>query len=363
MIQIALVPNNPAVRIARTLATIIAALALFTAGAAAAQDAASGPVTGVKNFGRVTDVYFRGGEVTEEGLRTLHAMGVRTIVNLQDDPDPDEAEICKKLGLEYYAFPLDGSQAPPPDVMDRVLKLVQSATDPIYVHCSGGKHRAGTACALYRMNVQGWTPERAWAEQEAYGFGPPEEHAKLFAWLYADTPVGKRLWANRQTESSAVRVPATAAARTAKRAVATGAIDADARYVRPRDVLSLARSAGATGDLIRLDLEGDDDGAILWKALFSTGKEYRFDALTGEAAGIKMKSADHVAVLVPLNLNSRSVTFQHIVRKVEKATGGRVVELELKHLKGRDLVYYEATLGGGATLYFNARSGKQVVAF
>ena len=139
-------------------------------------------VAGVTNFGRVTDLYFRGGKVTSEGLRNLKAMGVRTVVDLAGGNG--EASICKQLGITYYSFPMNVSARPDDAKIDEILSIIKDAKEPVYVHCAGGKHRAGTVCALYRMRVQGWTPEQAWAEEESYGFGSPSGHAKLYAYAY-----------------------------------------------------------------------------------------------------------------------------------------------------------------------------------
>lgn len=157
-------------------------VALVAAGAAAQSKRQR--AEGVTNFGRVTDRYFRGGEVTAGGVTSLYDMGVRTIVNLRDKPSPEEEEAAKQLGITYHSFPMSGHAAPDPKTVDRILSIIRDAKSPVYVHCSAGKHRAGTICALYRMREQGWTAERAWDEQASYGFGPPEEHPELYGFVY-----------------------------------------------------------------------------------------------------------------------------------------------------------------------------------
>ena len=42
---------------------------------------------------------------------------------------------------------------------------------PILIHCRAGLHRTGCMAAIYRMEYQGWTPERAVDEMRAHGFG------------------------------------------------------------------------------------------------------------------------------------------------------------------------------------------------
>lgn len=144
-------------------------------------------VEGVKNFGRVTEGYFRGGAITSEGIENLAAMGVRTIVDLRDNASASESKICARLGIRYVNFPMTGHDAPEDRVVDEVLSIIQTgqnAKEPVYVHCAAGKHRAGTMAALYRIRVQGWTKERAWSEQQSYGFGSPDGHPELYAYVY-----------------------------------------------------------------------------------------------------------------------------------------------------------------------------------
>ena len=162
---------------------VLATLAL--APMATAQSS-SNRVEGVANFGQVTERYFRGGQVTPSGVDKLAEMGVRTIIDLRDKPSEGEPEACKRNGIKYHKFPMDGSLTPDDKSVNEILSIIQNAKEPVYVHCSAGKHRAGTIAALYRIRVQGWSKERAWAEQQSYGFGPAEEHPALYAYVYGD---------------------------------------------------------------------------------------------------------------------------------------------------------------------------------
>lgn len=44
------------------------------------------------------------------------------------------------------------------------------ASQPVFIHCRQGKDRPGLVVAVYRMEVEGWSPEGAIAEMQAYGF-------------------------------------------------------------------------------------------------------------------------------------------------------------------------------------------------
>ena len=162
-------------------AIALAALALATTAYAGREK-----VSGVTNFGRVTDNLFRGGDVTATGLENLHDRGVRTVVDLACD-DKNEPQTCKRLGMTYYRFPMHADERPNDADVERILQIFQDAKEPVYFHCSAGKHRTGTIAALYRIRVQGWSPDRAWAEQQSYGFGPAKDHRVIYEYVYGRT--------------------------------------------------------------------------------------------------------------------------------------------------------------------------------
>ena len=350
--------------VGRSLAAVLVLVSLFWGtGAFAQSPKPAGNPAGVSNFGRVTPRFLRGGEVTADGLKNLYGLGVRTIVDLRDDPEPEEAELCKQLGLTYYSFPLTGHEAPDPAAMQKVLDLIGEADAPIYVHCSGGKHRAGTACAMYRMRVDGWTPERAWSEQQAYGFGPPEEHAEMFLSLYAGTTVAKRLGRDAAVLSSRMVYPDVARARSTPGTTGS-TMSWSVRYSEPRVAIRRARAAGATGDVLRVDIEYDSKATKpLWKIIFSSGLEYRFDATTGKALGSKPKDPDSVATLSPLRISPRYSGFRRVALAAERVAGVSATEIELKRIKGRKKAFYEVALADGTTFYIDALSGRQIVEF
>jgi protein tyrosine phosphatase (PTP) superfamily phosphohydrolase (DUF442 family) len=141
-------------------------------------------VEGVTNFGRVTELYFRGGTVTTLGISHLAEMGVRTIIDLRDKDSPGEPEAAARNGVRYFRFPMNGKVTPDDKEVNEILSIIQNARAPVYVHCSAGKHRAGTIAALYRIRVQGWSQRQAWREEQFYGFGSPDQHPKLFDYVY-----------------------------------------------------------------------------------------------------------------------------------------------------------------------------------
>ena len=154
-----------------TLLTGLAALAL---GAALFQPGCGGRAgAGLGNFGRVAEGLYRGAQPTDEGLDSLKAMGVRTVVNLRHFHGSREEQACRDRGLDYVRIQLASSDAPTDEDVKRFLEV---ATDPgrrpLYFHCMHGQDRTGTMCAAYRMAVDGWPLEKALSEMDAFGFNP-----------------------------------------------------------------------------------------------------------------------------------------------------------------------------------------------
>ncbi|MBK8097933.1 MAG: cytochrome c [Planctomycetes bacterium] len=86
----------------------------------------------------------------EEGLRSIAAMGIKTVISV-DGAAPDVAT-AEKLGLRYVHLPISYSGFPD----ERGLELAQAVANlpgPIYLHCHHGKHRsAGALAAAGVMN-------------------------------------------------------------------------------------------------------------------------------------------------------------------------------------------------------------------
>jgi protein tyrosine/serine phosphatase len=136
-------------------------------------------------------VFYRSGEMTGDGFtETIKRLGLRTIINLQDEyPDPDlswgyfgggtikESELCARLGVRYVYIPpnlLPRRQIPArrPEAIDRFLTLLDDPKNyPVLIHCRAGLHRTGVMTAVYRMEYCGWTARQAVDELKANGFG------------------------------------------------------------------------------------------------------------------------------------------------------------------------------------------------
>lgn len=160
----------------------------------------------VERFSAVTEKFFRGGRPkTEAEVAELARFGIKIVINIQggdyqgnqivgyivpyweDGETPAEIDaertLFERYGIEYHNFPinslkpLDFSQS---RNIERLLNILRDPQHPpVYLHCAHGVDRTGMIVGLYRMSVQGWSAEDAYAEYEANGHG---FFRKIFTW-------------------------------------------------------------------------------------------------------------------------------------------------------------------------------------
>lgn len=128
----------------------------------------------VKNFGVVdTGLYRSGQPASLDEMTALAKMGVKTIVNLQNDKTKiaREAQWAKQVGIKMISIPLSGFWAPKDRDVARIQALLNDPTKrPLLFHCAHGMERTGVEAALYRVFTMHWTPQAAYQEMKDYGF-------------------------------------------------------------------------------------------------------------------------------------------------------------------------------------------------
>jgi tyrosine-protein phosphatase SIW14 len=124
----------------------------------------------IDNFGRVSPTYFRGAQPDGSDYIDLAAMGVKTVINLTShDASSDEPALAQKAGLKYVHIPMTTREQPTPDKLAAFLRIVDDpASQPVFVHCVGGRHRTGVMTAVYGMARHGWTADQAFREMKHY---------------------------------------------------------------------------------------------------------------------------------------------------------------------------------------------------
>jgi tyrosine-protein phosphatase SIW14 len=182
--------------LARTsTAAVLVTLSLVSSVAAGTVDARSNAsATGtstiqIDNFGRVDPNYYRGAQPQGNDYANLAALGVKTVINLaSDDAEPNEKSMTEHAGMQYVQIPMTTHQPPTAAQLAQFLRIVDDpASQPVYVHCVGGRHRTGVMTAAYRM-TDGWTADQAFKEMKQYKFGADFLHSEFKDFVYAYHP-------------------------------------------------------------------------------------------------------------------------------------------------------------------------------
>jgi hypothetical protein len=150
--------------------------------------------TTIPHFSKVNNSLYRGGRPKPAGLRYLHSLNVRTVINLQggDLKNPryrafmkrwepgerpeaiaSEKSLSESLGLLFFSKPLDAID-PVSDEDDarieEILAIIgNAAAQPVFVHCEHGVDRTGLIIALYKVKYLGMSPYDAYNEWRGSG--------------------------------------------------------------------------------------------------------------------------------------------------------------------------------------------------
>jgi protein tyrosine phosphatase (PTP) superfamily phosphohydrolase (DUF442 family) len=136
---------------------------------------------GVPNLHKVSDDLYRSAQPTAEGMKNLRKFGIKTVVSFRSfHSDRDE---IGTTDLRYEHFPMH-PWYPETEAVVRFLQIVTNPErTPVLIHCQHGADRTGTANALYRIVIQGWTKEEAIEEMKEGGFGFHEFWINLPWWI------------------------------------------------------------------------------------------------------------------------------------------------------------------------------------
>lgn len=130
-------------------------------------------VPGLENLAQLAPGIYRGAQPDAEGLQSLRKLGVKTVINLRTlHSERREVDAAGMTPVEIpMAADVFGSRPPSQEDVRRFFEVVlDPAKRPVYFHCAHGKDRTGTMAALYRIGVDGWTPEEAIEEMRSFGY-------------------------------------------------------------------------------------------------------------------------------------------------------------------------------------------------
>jgi uncharacterized protein (TIGR01244 family) len=166
----------------------VLSVAMILAATAAAQapprSTAQDDFSNIRNFFRVSEQIYTGGQPSMENLQKMKEQGVRSVVNLRLASEynfEEEAAMAKKLYLRYFHIPVDKSNLKDEQV-EEFLKVTSAPQNrPIFIHCTAA-NRVGTFWMIRRVLLDNWKVEDA--EAEARKIGMHEEKLRDWALDY-----------------------------------------------------------------------------------------------------------------------------------------------------------------------------------
>ena len=133
------------------------------------------------NFGQVAPTIYRSADPDDRLDRWKLTFKLESVLDLRDEPDPDEEAACTRLGVLYTRLPMKDDQAPTPATIRNALDILRAGLVTL-VHCKGGRHRTGVVVACWEV-VGGATKAEAWKGAEKYGYYDTWGHKPLREWF------------------------------------------------------------------------------------------------------------------------------------------------------------------------------------
>ena len=156
----------------RKVASVILALLALTVIAQAQEVSTSkNAAIKIKNFGQMDERFYRGARPKQEDFKDLAALGIKTVIDLTEDPTENERSTIEALGMKYVHIPMVEKKYPTEEATSAFLKVSSDpATGKFFVHCAGGRHRTGAMGAVYRYQNYHWNFDQVYAEMKQYDF-------------------------------------------------------------------------------------------------------------------------------------------------------------------------------------------------
>ena len=115
--------------------------------------------------------FYRGAQPEQGDYTAMAALGIKTVIDLRDDPTDYEKAAAEAAGMKYVNIPMSDKRKPSNDQIEAFLGITKDeASLPVYVHCVGGRHRTGLIGAIYRFNQYGWDFTQAYKEMKNYDY-------------------------------------------------------------------------------------------------------------------------------------------------------------------------------------------------
>lgn len=99
------------------------------------------------------------------------------VVALKNVPEW-EARALEENGIDLLHVPVYRSHRFTNEIIDTFLKHTRQHKRTV-IHCLHGRDRTGLLCAVYRVEIQGYSPQEAWDEMTQLGHGALPTRSRL----------------------------------------------------------------------------------------------------------------------------------------------------------------------------------------
>lgn len=125
------------------------------------------------NYQVVNEGLVRGGQPEGRGFEILMEEGIKTVLNIREQSEAlaEEGDSVRALGMNYAAHSVHPFKVPEDElILDILTTMLDTDKAPVFVHCLHGQDRTGMIVGIYRLLVDDWSLEEAYAEMLAMGF-------------------------------------------------------------------------------------------------------------------------------------------------------------------------------------------------
>ncbi|HEX8249273.1 MAG TPA: hypothetical protein VF599_13940 [Pyrinomonadaceae bacterium] len=142
------------------------------------------PNVKIRNFGQMDERFYRGAQPLPDDYQALKDLGVKTVIDLRNDPTDYEKAAVEALGMKYVNISMSGWKSPKDSQVEEFLKLANDPeTGVFFVHCKAGIHRTGVAGAVWRFTKYNWDYDQTYKEMKNYNFSSGLVHGALKSYV------------------------------------------------------------------------------------------------------------------------------------------------------------------------------------